>query len=230
MDYKIPADFNLEDFKEIIKQYKGSDIFAPAPAIYSIPFSDFQYAEKDPRHIALYKYTFETLFTYLKIPVIIKLCYNTSNLVILEVNNIMMLERVLIDLDYGKRDKHIEIIKEISALVSEDGKLGLFVSNVPYWLELTLVVSTTENYEKIIEIAANHNLQLDYSRHIPELMEDFIKRRCYDFTEIGSETTYNEINNILNTMCHFPTISELRRKGYFPPSAKKEKVIYFILP
>lgn len=136
----------------------------------------------------------------------------------------MLLEKVLIDLKYGEHDKHISVIEKISKLVSKDGKLGVFVNNIPYWLELTLAVSTTTNYEAIIQIAQENHLQLDYSRGIPELIEDLKERRCYNFTEIGVDETYDEIEYKLRKMCLYPTISELKEKGYFPPTAKKKKL------
>lgn len=126
----------------------------------------------------------------------------------------MLLEKVLIDLKYGERDKYISVIEKICKLVSEDGKLGLFVSNVPYWLELTLAVSTSTNYKAIIQLAQEHYLLMDYTRGIPELMDDLLNQKSYDFIEIESNETYEEIQNKVNAMCYFPTIAELNKKGY----------------
>lgn len=195
---KIIMDFDIDEFKEIICKYKGKNIFSKNPTIYSIPFSHFQYVNEDIRHLALYKIQFENFFSYLNIPVVVKLCYNTAKMIILEVENIMFMERVLINLNYGNRDKHIELIKSISELVSDDGKVGFFVDNIPYCLEITLVVSTSKNYNEIINLAKEYNLTLDYSRHIPELIEDLKQRRCYDFIEIGIDTSAEEIEMILN--------------------------------
>lgn len=223
-DYKIPMDIDIEQFKVIISRYKKADIFASSPAIYTIPFYDFEYVENDFRHIGLYIQGFQTFYAYLNIPVIIKLCYNFSSIIIFEENGIMLLERVLIDLDYKNWDNVAAVIKEISNLVSEDGKLLLFSSNIPYWLELSLVVSTTKNFGEIIKVAENHNMKMDYSRHIPELLEDFRERKGYNCIEIGIDDNVNMLESKLAELCQFAPLSHLKEKGYHPPKARRKKL------
>lgn len=49
--YTVPLDFDIEGFKEAITRYKDADIYAPSPAIYSIPFSDLEHVTKDSRFL-----------------------------------------------------------------------------------------------------------------------------------------------------------------------------------
>lgn len=219
---KITIDMTHEEFEKAIVQYKGKELRRFIP-YYFIPFSAFEIYEDDFRHLGLYKIAIEMLYENYGIPVECILWYNSSKIMILEDGIMQKDQEVVIELNYADRENSVPIIRKIAEKIPLEGKCTLFANNVPYNLELILVVATPEHYDEIISFAKEKKLKLDFSRNFRECMRD-LYRRGYNAIEILPNFDEQEIHKAMNNICVFPSALEYETKGYSTPKEKKKKV------
>lgn len=153
LDIKDVELFAIEKLK---KYKKGKN--------YTISFEENEWGN-DPRILDVWKNLFKTHIQRINnIEPYVRLEYNSAKLYIYEENS--MDYKVTINIDYGNRNKYIDLIYDVNKIVGSNGMMLLVANNNIYNLEFMIVVQSSKLDEiKDVESLAN-SLNLDITQEV----------------------------------------------------------------
>lgn len=159
-------------------------------SIYKLLLREFlkQFAkEKDNSYIISLEYVeidnFDSqqiywLFRYIynkmsleKIYFLISLSHNNRKIIFKEIDN--MEELYYFDIDYMHREKYIDYVCDINSMVSKDGMVTLYVSNMPGHLKARLAIISNDMEERklVMDYLTNNEITILQDK----TLSDFIK-------------------------------------------------------
>ena len=198
------------DFKEFLKQFPKDEfnrIFIPVKYIGEINKDD---------SISV-TWTFQMLHSHAKyynLFLFVSLCYNCENFIIKELTRMTEYE-FYIKIDYGRREKYVDICYYINNSVSEEGVVSLHVSNNPYDLNalLFVIIKNTNERGKIIAYLNKLNIPIHRDKGLRDLIAD-MGQRNWNSRNFGHKQSKESFYKAYYSSFLIHSMEELKQKGY----------------
>lgn len=212
-------------------------------SIYKLLLREFlkQFAkEKDNSYIISLEYVeidnFDSqqiywLFRYIynkmsleKIYFLISLSHNNRKIIFKEIDN--MEELYYFDIDYMHREKYIDYVCDINSMVSKDGMVTLYVSNMPGHLKARLAIISNDMEERklVMDYLTNNEITILQDKTLSDFIKE-IGNRIWNSHTFPPYISKQEIKIIYNHMFWCKSEKELLELGYnFQKNSYKPKV------
>lgn len=134
-----------------------------------------------------------------------------------------IMKEITLIFPYEEYDHYLPVIKKINDLVSVDGSMSVFANNVPFNLEAGIFITTTSNFEDIINLAKKNNMEFDYSRGLNEILKGMAQRQ-YNMIGLIPELSETEIESMLRPIFLFSSKSDFEKEGFEFSKFSKKKI------
>jgi hypothetical protein len=213
----------LPDYKSVIKAKHETAASAGLPS-YSVRYQDLEKRE------GFNKQLFESWMFWnvtdgcsdLGLDVNVFLDYNKGRYVIMR-KDVMYKLQINIDIPYDSRSKYAEIISRIGSLVPLGGSCTLYANNIPYELDLGLLVYSNENTDEIMDVVKESKLRIKTPYGLNEVFSD-LDKRAYNISELLPGMTPQMVVIRMNSICYFAERDEMKRRGYDGAVSKRHKL------